>query len=555
MLGIMQKIQKFLRIVILIFIVFYSVEGQIDYSKLTGISRFKLDTLALQNAMNVTKETNTKQEKEIDPDKYIVGPGDIFDFTVVTTESIFLKAKVSPDGKLLIPTVGQINTKGKKLSEVYKLALERINKIYKTNEIGFVLSEVRQFKVIVSGSVAKPLSVTSSPLDRASEVIERAGGIKFDGSLRNITLVRGDTVIRVDLLKFFLAADKDANPFVEGGDQIIIPPSSEKQQISVFGEVGYPGEFEFVKGDSLSTLIRFAQGFLASAFLDSVEINRFDSEGKILRRWTLNLSNWSNILLSRTLLENDMPLEIGDRVYVRILPNWNKEQYVIIKGEVKYPGKYAIVESKDRIYDLFVRCGGFTEDASIEDIEFIRQQEAEKKDVEMERLYRTPYPEMSNFEQRYFQSRVREKRGAMTLNYLSVVNNPNSDQNITLFNKDSLIVPTKKNYINVQGRVNNPGNIVYKSGMTYLEYIQQAGGFGYRADESETFIAKAKGEIFLAENMNYTLEPGDVILVPPKEEISFTELFTTAVATIAQLVTIAGVVFSIYLAQKNTNTN
>lgn len=538
-------INKSFWISILLLCLTINANSQIDYSKLTGISKFKLDTLASQNAVNVSKETNLLQEKEINPDEYIVGPGDIFDFNVITTEPLIFTAKVSPDGKMLIPTVGTIEVKNKKLSEVYKLANEKISKIYKTAEIGFVLSKIRQFKVIVSGSVAKPLSVPSSPLDRASEVIERAGGTKFDASLRNIKLIRENEVIPVDLLKFFLVGEKSSNPFVEGGDQIVVPPSSEKQQISIFGEVGYPNEFEFVKGDSLSTLIRFAQGFLASAFLDSVEINRFDPDGKLLKRWFVNLTSWINILSTRQKLEGDFPLEIGDRIYVRILPNWNKEHYVVISGEVKYPGKYAIVENKDKLYDLFLRCGGFTDEASISDIEFIRQQEADKKDFEMERLYRTPYPEMSEFEQRYFQSRVREKRGAMALDFNKVVEDPNSDQNITLFSKDSLIVPTKKNYINVQGRVNNPGYIVYKRGLTYLDYINQAGGFGYRADEGETFIAKSKGEIFLAENMNYVIEPGDVILVPPKKEYSFSEIFTSTVATIAQFVTIAGVVYSI----------
>lgn len=523
----------------------YFAVSQIDYSKLTGISKTKLDTLAAQNAFMIAKETNLIPEKEINPMEFIVGPGDIFDFSVFSTPPIIYQIKVSPEGKLLIPTVGLIDVKGKLLQDVYNSANDMIKKVYKTSEIAFVLSHVRQFKVIVSGSVVKPLSVPSSPLDRVSEVIERAGGFKFDASLRNISLIRNNKVLQVDLLKFFLVGQKSANPFVEGGDQIIVPPSSEKQQVSIFGEVGYPGEFEFVKGDSLSTLIRFAQGFLASANLDSVEVDRFKGNTKVLERWFVNLSSWKDILNSREKLTNDFPLEIGDRVYVRILPNWNKEQYVVVKGEVLYPGKYAIIENKDKIYDIFIRCGGFTEDASIPDIEFIRQQEAEKRDYEMDRLYRTPSTEMSEFEQRYFQSRVREKRGAMTLDFEKLLKDPTSDQNITLFNKDSIIVPTKKNYINVQGRVNNPGYIVYKPGLTYLDYINQAGGFGYRADIKETFVAKSKGEIFLAKDMDYTIEPGDVILVPPEKEVSFTEVFTNIISVIAQLTTIVGVVITI----------
>lgn len=528
--------------------------SQIDYSKITGVSKLRLDTLALKNAMEVSKETQFLLEKSIQPNEYRVGPGDVFEFSVFTTEPISYTIKVTPENKLLIPTVGLIDVKNLTLDKVYELVNEKIKQVYKTTEVGFILTKPRQFKVIVSGSVAKSMSVPASPTDRASEVIERAGGLKYDASMRNISLIRGDSVLQIDLLKFFLAGIKEANPFVEGGDQIIIPPSSERQKISIYGEVGYPGEFEYMPGDSLSTLVRFAQGFLASAQLDSVEISRFDPYEKKLIKWYVDLSHWKNILNTRELLPGDFPLEIGDRVLVRIIPNWNKEHYVVIAGEVKYPGKYAIIENKDRIYDLILRCGGFTEDASIADIEFIRQQEAEKRDPEMDRLYRTPSTEMSEFEQRYFQSRVREKRGAMALDWQQAITNPYSDQNITLFNKDSIIVPTKKNYINVQGRVNNPGYVVYKEGWTYLDYINQAGGFGYRADEDETFIAKSKGEIFLAKDMKYKLEPGDVILVPPQKELSFTDIFKDVITTIAQLATILGVLFTIYTATKQTST-
>jgi len=537
------------KILLVFFILnFGIIYSQIDYSKITGISKLKLDTLALQNAMEVSKQTQSLLEKEIDPNLYKVGPGDKFEFSIFTTQPEVYPIKVSPESKLMIPTVGLINVKDLNLTEVYKIAEEKIKKAYKTTEYGFMLSQPRQFKVIVSGSVAKSMSIPASPTDRASEVIERAGGLRFDASLRNISLIRGDSVIPIDLLKFFLAGIKEANPFLEGGDQIIIPPSSERQKISIFGEVGYPGEFEFIPGDSLSTLIRFAQGFLASAQLDSVEISRFKEDEKALEIFFVDLSDWSNILNTREDLPGDFPLQIGDRVLVRIIPNWNKENYVVISGEVKYPGKYAIIENKDKIYDLLLRCGGFTEDASVADIEFIRQQETEKKDFEMERLYRTPFSEMSEFEQRYFQSRVREKRGAMAVDWNNAIQQPSSDQNISLFNKDSIIVPTKKNYINVQGRVNNPGYVVFVEGWTYLDYINQAGGFGYRADDRETFIAKSRGEIFLAKDMNYVIEPGDVILVPPEKEISFSEVFKDVITTIAQLTTILGVLFTIYSA-------
>ncbi|MBP7214650.1 MAG: SLBB domain-containing protein [Candidatus Kapabacteria bacterium] len=534
------------QLILLLLIPFYYVKGQLTQTEMNGtFFRMKIDTTAFESAQKLAMQTNIVPEKPINANEYVVGPGDEFEISILINEPILLYLKVSPEGSLLIPNTGIVQLKGDTLVNAYKKINEKLRRVYKTEDIGVQLSQIRQFKVIVSGSVLKSLSVAASPLDRVSEVIERAGGIAKDGGMRNISLIRDSNVYSVDLLKFFLVGDKSANPYVEGGDQIIVPPLSEKQKMGIYGEVGMPAEFEYVPGDSLSTLIRFGQGFLASSFLDSVEIARFETDGKTINRFYIDLNSWKNILKTREKLPGDIPLQVGDRVYVRIIPNWNKDQYVIISGEVKYPGKYAIVETKDKVADLIKRCGGFTENASIEDIEFIRQQESLKPDLEMERLARIPYTEMSQFESRYYQSRVREKRGVMSIDVKKAISDENSDQNITLYNKDSIIVPTKKNYINVQGRVNNPGNIVFNPNWTYMDYINQAGGFGYRADINETFIAKSKGEIFLAKDKNYILEPGDVILVPPQKEVSFTEVFTQVVATVSQLMTIAGIVITL----------
>ena len=87
--------------------------------------------------------------------------------------------------------------------------------------------------------------------------------------------------------------------------------------------------------------------------------------------------------------------------------------------------------------------------------------------------------------------------------------------------------------------------ITYNPNFTYLDYIKQAGGFGFRADDDETFIVKSKGQQFLAKKMDYEIESGDYILVPPEPEITFFEIFTTSLTIATQLMTIFGVVFTI----------
>lgn len=518
-----------------------------DKGRLSGATKDAIDTLALQNAQQIVKENKGLLEREIDPEKYILGPGDIFLISIIGTESFVFEAPVSPEAKVLIKGCGAVDLKNKTLQEAIVLMKQQISKFYKSQNIDIVLKDLRKFKVIVSGKVAKPISVAATAVDRVSEAIEKAGGLTFESSERNISLLRRGTqeLIKVDLLKFFLLSDENANPTLLGGDLIRIPPKNEVDVIEIYGEVADPGVFEFVEGDSLSTLIKFAQGFLNSAILDSVEFARKNETGNMMTTQFLDLSSWRDILFSGKPLPGDFPLQANDRCYFRKYAEWQENDYVVIGGEVKYPGKYAIRKDVDRVSDVIIRAGGFTDKAEVQNIEFIRQQDLNIRDPEIERLSRLVPSEMSKTELRYFQVKVNEKKGAMSINFNKIMSDYYSDDNIPLKNRDSIIVPQLNSFVNVQGRVNNPGKVRFKEGLTYMDYINLAGGFAFRADIDETFLNKPKGAQFLASKMNYKIEPGDVILVPTQTEVTFMETFTLVLTIATQLMTIAGVVIAI----------
>ncbi|MFP4528223.1 MAG: SLBB domain-containing protein [Candidatus Kapaibacterium sp.] len=507
------------------------------------------DTLAYETAKRNTKEATGLLEKEIDPEKYILGPRDEIAISIMTAKPVEITEVISPEGKLIIKGVGIVDLKNKSLKEAYEIIREKIRRVYKTEEIFIALNDLRMFKVSISGALSRPMILPATAVDRVSEVIDRAGGMSPDASLRNIRLKRpaSGRNYYVDLLRYYLLGETEANPFVLGGDHIVIPPSSDKKLVAIYGEVYSPSPYEFIEGDSLSTIVRFSQGFLPSAFLDSVEVVRTIENNTDLDHQYLDLSDWPEMIKNGKInLPNDMPLTNGDRVFVRKQKNWTKTRYAVIKGEVVYPGKYAIDEKNIHVRDLINKAGGFTPEASLEASEFVRQAEFERKDKEMERLSNMSYSEMSESERKYYQARVREKRGAMAINFRAIMTDPNSEDNILLINQDSIVVPKKKDYVNVQGRVNNPGNIKYVEGFTYLDYINSAGGFGYRADEGETLVAKSKGELFLAEDHNYTIEPGDVILVPPVSERDVWTGITQALTVTSQVVALAGVFLAIF---------
>jgi protein involved in polysaccharide export with SLBB domain len=538
---------KNLIITLLLFVISSSIAiSQNEDVAITGPSDNSQDTSKVDQLYKISEMTGGLIDGTIDPDEYLVGPGDAFIISILSSKTQQISATILPDGRLLIDNVGVLDLKGENLSNAYKLILEKVKKTFNSKEINVVLSNIRNFKVTVSGETFTQVTVPASSTERVSEVINKAGGFEKKSSLRNITIFRDGSHLNVDLVKFFNIGDKSANPYVIGGDHIIVPPVNRNSMVGINGEVAKNIEVEFKSGDKLSTLVQIAQGFLNSSDLSTVELSRIEQNGVEIDRIYLDLSSWFGKLNSEENLENDIELRPGDRVYVKKKINWKTPSYVKILGEVKYPGKYTIELGKSRISDVVERAGGFNENAYESASILIRQKELDREDLELKRLEKIDRSEMTKSELKYFQAKVNERKGLMAINFIRAVDDPNSVDNILLQDRDSIIVPEKIDFVSIQGRVNNPGNVQYKEGFNYLDYIALAGGFGYRADQDETFITKIKGEQFLAEDLNYKLEPGDTILVPPEEEeITFFEIFTTALTIATQLVTVVGVVISL----------
>ena len=512
---------------------------------------YQYDTTDAQGSITLAQETAGLLTREIDPRTYIVGPNDVLTVSVWATESVHDDVIVSPEGKIVLPHGGVIVVKGLSLDSVQTLVKSAIGKIFHQAKVDVSLRKLRQFKVYVLGAVAIPSVVTATAADHVFDVVERAGGVVDTASIRGVMLVRESQSepITVDLQRYMSYGDKSQNPTVLGGDRIIVPLRNTKNVIAIAGEVKQEAEFPFLNGDSLSTLVRMSGGILPSARLDSVVLVRMRPSDRRPYREFLDLTTWGDQLYSGTPLAGDLPLTSGDRLYIRAVPKWSDRQQVIVEGEVQYPGYFAIIPNETRLSDVIASAGGFTEKASLEDAVVIRTSEVKLKDAEYERLSKLPPSEMSEGELQYFRTKSREVKGVMSIDFVDLFRKGIQDNNPLLRDGDSIYVPERNLYINITGSVRNPGRIVYQAGRTYLDYIELAGGYGFRADPDATLIVKVKGDQFPADAENYTLEPGDNILVLDEPETKFIDVFTSALTIAAQLVTIVGVILTIVRLQ------
>lgn len=505
------------------------------------------DTTGVKRATRLSEESSGLLEREVDASTYVLGPNDVLTISVWASESVHLDLPITPEGKIVIPRAGVVSVKGLTLDKARILITEEMSKVYRSAKIDVSLKRLRQFKVYVLGAVRVPSVVSATAADHVFDVLQKAGGTLDTGSVRAITVMReGERMpLKVDLQRYLSNGDPNGNPTVLGGDRIIVPLRTHKNVIEISGEVPREGTYDFVEGDSVSTLIRFAGGFLPSGVLDSVLLVSIEDDGRHLKEQFLDLTSWRDTWYTGGALPGDLPLRSGDRLYIRAIPRWKERESVVIAGEVTYPGKYPVTPQVTRVTDVIMAAGGFTDKASIEDAIIIRTSELSLEDKEYERLKRLPPSEMSRNELQYYRTKSREVKGIMSVNFKDLFENNSKENNPVLRDGDSIYVPKHNLYVNVTGSVRNPGRIVYKPGLGYSDYISLAGGYGFRADEAATLVIKVKGDQFPADSKNYIIEPGDNILVLDEPETRFIDIFTTSLTVATQLVTIVGVVLTI----------
>ncbi|MAT40663.1 MAG: hypothetical protein CL946_13785 [Ectothiorhodospiraceae bacterium] len=472
---------------------------------------------------------------------YIVGPGDMLTISIFATQYYNYTLPVHSDGTIVVPMIGKVDIRKSTLLEVRQLLRELLRREVRSGEILVSLYKPRKVKVTVSGAIRKPGVVILPATARVSEALDMTGGeIKDTTSLRNI-VVRGPHGVRAiaDLQRFYRIGDLDANPFVNSGDVIYFP--KKDMSVGVFGAVNNSGWMDYKPGETLRSAIEVCQGLKAAAFLDSIEIVRFNPDHITTSSIHLSITNYD------TNPNADIELQPKDLVLIREIPQFRRHDLIVIEGEVNYEGSYSILEGTTKLSDIIEQAGGFTADASLEEASITRRTDETERDKEFERLKQISPADMQEDEYEYFKARSRERVGQMVVNFKKLFLANDTTEDLYLRDGDYIEIPKLKNYIRVIGRVNNPGNIIFTDEWIFEDYITAAGGYGWRAEDGDVRVIKARtGELVDAEDYDdYSLEPGDTIWVPEEPEVKFWEIALEGLGVLSQIAGILGIVIAV----------
>ena len=489
--------------------------------------------------------------------KYLVGPQDEFLIYVPGMEEPVIQ-KVLAEGSLFIPKVGMVAIGGLRLSEAHEKIEAAFSKTVKLGHIDVELSKPRSFPVPVLGLIKVPRTQLGSAVQRISQMVPVVEELDNGASTRNIrvfnprlqpesvmasmqssqklgdwTILRNLPSKRVDLVLYETTADAKYNPFIEDGDVIVIPPQLGK--IGALEAVNRPEIYEFVEGDRISDLLTLAQG----------PAPHHDSQNTVLQRYGEDKVTLFEIKIDLAAVlagdkGADLELKPKDILILRAIPEYLERSTVEISGEVHIPGLHIVDKGGTPLTTIIERAGGLTANASKQEARVIRaglvKETQEIQDLEFERILTTPAGDRTEEDNQYFKMRAREKPGQLVVDFVALLQGDES-QNVRLLPGDFVRIPRKQQTVMVSGRAGSPGAVIYNGEYDVWDYIEQAGGFGWRATKDVRVIKASTGEIQRAEDVR-TVEPGDRIWIKEQPERDYWTVFSQSMAVIGQVTTV-----------------
>lgn len=225
----------------------------------------------------IEKEQRFVLDRAIDPDTYILGPGDELGISISTAQVITYNLIVSPAVDVLIPGIGVVALNHVTLSEAKEKISHYIqDNAYKNANVGVVLSNIRVFKVQITGAVNSPGFYKITPETRLHEVIEQAEGFHQLAMEMNIHIKHVDgEESKINYLRYIRTGDLANNPKFTEGDQILVPFGNVKTDgVVIRGSITGSGYDIIEKNENLESFLWRRAKFSEDADLESVKITR-----------------------------------------------------------------------------------------------------------------------------------------------------------------------------------------------------------------------------------------------------------------------------------------
>jgi len=384
------------------------------------------------------------------PENYKVGSGDEISISVWGYNDFSETLEVDERGYISPSSYGRIYVKGITFKNMRSILKKKFSSFFdmQNSEIDVALSYSRVITVNIIGEVYNPGSYTIPAINTAFNALIAAGGPNQLGSVRNIYIKRdGVTIDSLDIYKFLFDPLKTNDIYLQDGDYLFIPPANNVVEMS--GAINRPYTYEAKKGESVGDLIKYAGGFISTAFKDIITLKRLD----------YNNIKVYDIKQSDLFIEN---IQDGDQIIVNQISN-KLSNLVTVNGDVGVSGEYEFTEN-ETLLELLKRSKCITNKTFLEKVYIIRVNDDRTKTH-------------------------------LSINLKAIIDNPSHKDNIQLKEFDVIRVLSIDDFdddfnIVVKGAVRNAGKFDFGSGMNLQAALILSGGLTQQAQGSRVEVSR-----------------------------------------------------------------
>jgi polysaccharide export outer membrane protein len=158
---------------------------------------------------------------------YTVKPGDTLSISVWKEPDLQGDVLVTPDGAFAFPLVGQVDARGKTVTELQQVLGERLQRYISDPVITVSVRDIRGNKVYVIGQVNKPGEFIVNPRVDVMQALSMAGGTTPFASLGNIIILRRtgqqQEALHFDFTSVAKGRDLEQNIELRSGDVVVVP--------------------------------------------------------------------------------------------------------------------------------------------------------------------------------------------------------------------------------------------------------------------------------------------------------------------------------------------
>lgn len=273
----------------------------------------------------------------VGPD-YLIGAGDRLVLSAWGSIEGNYELDVNRSGEVVLPKVGPVRVQGVSFGNLPKVLRTHLSRVFKDFQLSVTLGRTRLMKVYLVGEVVSPGDYNISSLSTVINALSAAGGPTKGGSLRNIRILRGGSVVEtVDLYDFFLKGDKSRDVRLQPGDTLFVPAIGRVAGIA--GNVRRPAIYELKDEKSLKELLVLANGFNPAGYLQRLQVIRTIPHDKTeVLDYSLD-PKASAASLDK--LTSDIAIQDLDLIKVFSIDT-TLRGYVRLNGYVLRPGDYAL---------------------------------------------------------------------------------------------------------------------------------------------------------------------------------------------------------------------